>query len=180
MQAQICIISRRASSFQLVGTTHLTDMNRTRSDGENRRAAPPIGLVFSVLIVVMPCIGACAAGSGAVAGPGNAMVTGNISTMPASNPSLDDIVVLAQRINNPGVVIERIRETGAHFRLSAADVISLRERGLPLAVIEHILAAERQLPAEVAGKIPPSKQNAAPPVASARTWPLLPALYQGL
>jgi len=155
-------------------------MNTTRSDGENGHAASALGWILGALIVVMPCLGSCAAGGGVAAGQGNTKLTANFSTMPAPKPSLDDIVVLAQRINNPDLVIERIRETGAYFRLSAADVISLRERGLPLAVIEHILSAERQLPVEVAGKITPPKQKAAPPIASARNWPLLPALYQGL
>jgi hypothetical protein len=138
---------------------------------------PAIAWILAAIIAVVSGDGACAPGGEA---PVDAKVSGHLPAVPATALSLDDIVVLARRVGNPDLVIARIQAAGAHFRLSAADVISLRDRGLPLVVIEHILAVDRQVSGEAGGNIPPQKPQAAPPSVKARTWPLIPALYQGL
>lgn len=57
--------------------------------------------------------------------------------------SLDDVVHLADAGLGAEAIIERLHASGSHHRLSAADVLSLRSRGVPLAVIDHLLERER-------------------------------------
>lgn len=137
--------------------------------------------IMGMAVLVMPCVGSCATtareGSSAQASA-SAQRSAPLPGLPAPALSLDDIVVLARKANDPDAVIARIREAGAYYRLSAAEVVSLRDRGLPLTVIDHILSSERRFLAQGApemtvGKEPERAQDARP-------RPLIPALYFGL
>jgi hypothetical protein len=63
---------------------------------------------------------------------------------PAPGLSLDDIVTLSRQGVGADALIARIQVAGSYYRLSAAEIISLRERGVPVAVIDHLLTTERQ------------------------------------
>lgn len=64
--------------------------------------------------------------------------------LPAARLTFDDLIALSRQGMDAEALITIIRQAGAYYRLSANDVIALRDRGLPLAVIDHILSAERQ------------------------------------
>lgn len=61
-----------------------------------------------------------------------------------SRLTLDDIQRMSQAGMAPEAIIDRLKTTASRHRLSASDVLSLRAAGVPLAVIDHLLAAERQ------------------------------------
>jgi hypothetical protein len=73
-------------------------------------------------------------------------------------------------------LIGKIRQSRAYFRLSATDVLALRERGLPIAVIDYILIAERQFLVR-GDATAPVKNQQAPSRAPQRP---IPALYLGV
>jgi hypothetical protein len=117
----------------------------------------------------------------AVAAPDSGQIDNGLPALPAPGLSLDEVIGLVQQGQQAEAIITRIRATGSYYRLSAADVISLRERGLPLAVIDHILASERQV--LVAGL--PSGSGSAHRAEGQAPEPsqkqrLVPALYFGL
>lgn len=87
--------------------------------------------------------------------------------------SLDEVVALSKQGVSPEALITRIDASGARYRLSAADVISLNERGVPLRVIDYLLAPDRYPPV---GKAEEPAQRVQP-APNARP---IPALYLGL
>lgn len=65
--------------------------------------------------------------------------------LPAPVPAmtLDDIVALQRAGNAPDVIVGRIRDVGASFRLTTADILRLDRAKVPASVIDFILNAER-------------------------------------
>lgn len=63
---------------------------------------------------------------------------------PSARLGLDDIVVLAKTGEGSGDLIARLRASGTRHRLTAAEVMDLAGKGVPLAVIDHLLAGDRQ------------------------------------
>lgn len=57
--------------------------------------------------------------------------------------TLDDVVALQGKGTAPGAIVARVREAGAAFRLTAADVLRLHQAKVPDSVIDFILNAER-------------------------------------
>lgn len=55
--------------------------------------------------------------------------------------SLDDLVALARAGAPPESIVQRWREDGARLRLPAASLLDLHARGVPLAVLDALLAA---------------------------------------
>lgn len=136
----------------------------------------PRTLVFGATIGLMSCVA-----NFAVAAPESSQVSNGLPALPAPGLSLDEIISLAQQGQQAEAIISRIRSTGSYYRLSAGDVISLRARGLPLAVIDHILVSERQaliagLPSN-SGNVLRTEEQAPPPGPKQR---FVPALYLGL
>jgi hypothetical protein len=90
---------------------------------------------------------------------------------------MDEIVTLARQGVAADALIARIRTAGAYYRLSAADIISLRERGVPMPVIDHMLASEREFlvgrDGNAVGKDPERASNNRP-------RPVIRALYHGV
>lgn len=58
--------------------------------------------------------------------------------------SLDEIARLAADGQGSEAIIARLQATRTRHRLSASDVLSLKSRGVPLAVIDHLLDGERR------------------------------------
>jgi len=101
-----------------------------------------------------------------------------LPVLPATRLTLDELVALTRQGLGAEALIGRIRQSGSYYRLSASDVISLRERGLPIAVIDHMLVAERQfLVRGEAAPVPAAAQDRATPKQPKR---FIPALYLGV
>lgn len=62
---------------------------------------------------------------------------------PAPKVTLDDIVAMVKAGDSGDAIVNRIRNSASRIRLAAADVISLRDRGVPLGVIDQIMELER-------------------------------------
>ena len=155
-------------------------MDKIQGRVEKKHRAAPFERIFSAIAVTLAC-----ASNGATAGEGaegvhKARVAVDGPTAQTQALSLEELVSLAQKTRNPDIVIDQIRKTGTYFQLSAADVISLRERGVPLAIIEYLLAAERRLAVETHSNSRPQKQGSVPPANNAKQWTSIPALYLGL
>jgi len=63
---------------------------------------------------------------------------------PASAISLADIVAMSRAGTAPAEIIGRIDAAHARFRLSATQVLELQRDGVALAVLDHMVAAERR------------------------------------
>jgi hypothetical protein len=74
----------------------------------------------------------------------NAQGAASLPALPAPRLSLDEIVTLSRQGVGADALIARIQVAGSYYRLSTAQIMSLRERGVPVAVIDHMLMAERQ------------------------------------
>ena len=62
---------------------------------------------------------------------------------PAAAMPLEQIVALA-RLGLPAEeLIGRIKESGSRYRLSASQIVELAGQGVPLAVLDHMVASER-------------------------------------
>lgn len=94
---------------------------------------------------------------------------------PARTPlSLAEVVALSEQGVASDVLIARIRDSGAQHKLSAADVISLRDRGVPLSVIDYLLTPDRY---PAIGKMEDPEKPTPPAAPRARP---IPALYLGV
>ncbi len=134
------------------------------------------GCVIAAAIFVVPWIGGCSTGAYNGAGAGaSAESTARLPVLPAPKLSLDDIVTLARQGVAADALISRIRAAGAYYRLSAADVISLRERGVAMPVIDHMLASEREF---LVGGDNGRKDPELP--SNKRPQPVIRALYHGV
>jgi hypothetical protein len=126
--------------------------------------------VVGMAILAFPCISGCATLAQEDAHHGA------LPVLPTARLSLDELVALTRQGLGAEALIARIRQAGGYYRLSASDVISLRERGLPIAVIDHMLAAERQfLVRGEAAPVPAAVQDRAKPPKR-----FIPALYMGV
>jgi len=63
---------------------------------------------------------------------------------PAASLPLDQVVALARQGVAAEELIARITASGSRYRLSATQIVELAQQGLPLAVLDHLLAAERR------------------------------------
>jgi hypothetical protein len=57
--------------------------------------------------------------------------------------TLDDVVALQRKGTAPDAIVARMREAGAAFRLTTADVLRLNQAKVPDSVIDFILNTER-------------------------------------
>lgn len=113
-----------------------------------RASAALRNCAIATALFIMPWIGGCSTVAYTGVGAGaSAESAARLPVLPAPKLSLDEIVTLARQGVAADALIARIRAAGAYYRLSAADIISLRERGVPLAVIDNILKSERQFSA---------------------------------
>ena len=61
----------------------------------------------------------------------------------------DELVAMARQGRDAAAIIDRIRATRLAFRPTAAEIIDLHARGVPLPVLDHVLAAERGAQADL-------------------------------
>jgi len=99
-----------------------------------------------------------------------------LPAMPAPRLSLDEIVTLSRQGVGSQALIARIHVSGSYYRLTAAEIISLRERGVHVAVIDHMLTAERQY--AHSGSSQPAERAQVRPVRKDRQT-FVAALYHG-
>lgn len=57
---------------------------------------------------------------------------------------LDQLVVLARQGVSTEEIIARITTSASRYRLSAGQIVELAQQGVPLAVLDHMVAAERR------------------------------------
>lgn len=57
---------------------------------------------------------------------------------------LEQVVVLARQGIAAGEIIARITASASRYRLSAGQIVELAQQGVPLAVLDHMVAAERR------------------------------------
>lgn len=73
---------------------------------------------------------------------------------PVAAVSIDDIVALSTGGASADAIVERIRASHSRYRLSATQLLQLRQRGVDVKVLDHIVEAERRaIFEEVAGDI---------------------------
>lgn len=63
---------------------------------------------------------------------------------PAAALPLDQIVLLARQGVAADDIIARITASASRYRLSAGQIVELAQQGVPLAVLDHVVAAERR------------------------------------
>jgi hypothetical protein len=63
---------------------------------------------------------------------------------PAAALSLEQIATLARQGIAAEEIIGRIGASGSRYRLSATRLVELAQQGVPLAVLDHLVAAERR------------------------------------
>lgn len=63
---------------------------------------------------------------------------------PAAALPLDLVVQLARQGVTADEIIARITASASRYRLSAGQVVELAQQGVPLAVLDHMVAAERR------------------------------------
>lgn len=63
---------------------------------------------------------------------------------PVAAVPLEAIVALARQGTGAEEIIERIRASASRYRLGAARIVELAREGVPLAVLEYLVAAERR------------------------------------
>lgn len=62
---------------------------------------------------------------------------------PVAAMPLEQVVALASAGIPAGELIGRITQSGSRYRLSATQIVELAKQGMPLAVLDHMVAAER-------------------------------------
>lgn len=73
---------------------------------------------------------------------------------PQAAVSIEEIVALSRRRLGAEEIIRRISESASRYRLAASQIIELAAQGVPPAVLDHILAAERtRVFDELAGEV---------------------------
>lgn len=63
---------------------------------------------------------------------------------PAANLPLEQIELLARQGVSAEDLIARITASNSRYRLAAAQIVELARQGVPLAVLDHLVAAERR------------------------------------
>lgn len=63
---------------------------------------------------------------------------------PPAAVSLEQIVTLARQGSTAEDIIGRINGSGSRYRLSATQLLDLARQGVPLAVLDHLVASERR------------------------------------
>lgn len=63
---------------------------------------------------------------------------------PAAALPLEQIELLARQGVSAEDLIARITASGSRYRLSAAQIVELAQQGVPLAVLDHMVVAERR------------------------------------
>jgi hypothetical protein len=63
---------------------------------------------------------------------------------PAAALPLEQVVALARQGIAAAEIIARITASASRYRLSAGQIVELAQQGVPLAVLDHIVAAERR------------------------------------
>ena len=63
---------------------------------------------------------------------------------PAAAIPLEQVVILSKQGVAAAEIIERVKASGSRYRLSATQLVELAREGVALAVLDHLVAAERQ------------------------------------
>ena len=63
---------------------------------------------------------------------------------PGAGLPLEQVVQLARQGVAADELIARIKSSASRYRLSAGQIVDLANQGVPLAVLDHMVAAERQ------------------------------------
>ena len=134
-----------------------------------------LGIAAATALFLVPWISACSTITRDTATASEQGVAA-LPALPAPRLSLDEIVTLSRQGVGADALIARIQVAGSYYRLSAAEIISLRERGASVAVIDHILTAERQY--ALAGSSQPAEKAQVRPVRKDRQA-FVAALYHG-
>jgi hypothetical protein len=171
-------------------TSNAADSRRRAMNSKSRGTSAPIkprrgqapavfrACALAAAIFIVPWSGGCSTATYNGVGAGTITErTSRLPVLPAPRLSLDEIVTLARQGVAADALIARIRAAGAYYRLSAADVISLRERGVPTPVIDHMLASEREF--LVGGSGNTGGKDAERP-SNKRPQPVIRALYHGV
>jgi hypothetical protein len=157
---------------------------RTKQVGpKSFRSIPPWQRTLVALtILTAPCISACTTIVPASATYQPVESVGSaLPGLPNSNLALDEVVSLARSGAAADSIIARIRAEGAIYRLSANEIFSLRERGLPVQVIDYMLTAERRYSAGLSDSHRAATANSEQPQpAPSRPHRPIPALYLGV
>ncbi len=65
-----------------------------------------------------------------------------VPALPRLSP--DEVVQLAKQGLSAESIISRLKESGTRYRLSAAEILTLKSRGVPTAVLDYLLDSDRQ------------------------------------
>lgn len=101
---------------------------------------------FSFALLAMPLLAACA---GAPPEPprieriGAEQLEARLPA-PIAALSLEQVVALARQGLAAGDIIARIMASASRYQLSAGQILDLASQGVPLAVLDHLAAAERR------------------------------------
>lgn len=108
------------------------------------RTLPHLLTALAAGVVVAGCAGT-AAGPGAPRIERLAPAALAAQARPVPQPlSMDELARLARENSDPAVLEERIRDQGVDFELDASRSVELHRRGVPAAVLDHLLQAQQQ------------------------------------
>ncbi len=104
--------------------------------------------VRSHLLAVLPALVLAACAGRAVESPtierlGAEQLEARLSQPVAALP-LEQVVALAKQGLPATEIIARITSSASRYRLSAGQILDLARQGVPLAVLDHLVSAERQ------------------------------------
>ena len=89
--------------------------------------APPMSdALVRVVLVLAAAVALAVAGCSSIAGP------------PPPPLTVPQVIALSQTVDDPEVIIQRIRESRTVYRLTAGQVADLESRGVPRLVAEYM------------------------------------------
>jgi hypothetical protein len=152
--------------------------NGNASSVQAMNGTPPgyrLRLFLAAALLLVPWMSACSTVTSDTATAG-AQGAAGVPVRPPTRISLDEVVTLSRQGVGADALIARIQASRSYYRLSAGEIISLRERGVPMAVIDYMLTAERQY-AQAGSAQPAEKVKARPAVKDRKDF--VAALYHG-
>lgn len=63
---------------------------------------------------------------------------------PTAIVTLDDIVAMGREGRSAGEIVAKLKESHSRHRLTAGQILALREKKVPVEVLDYLLEAERQ------------------------------------
>ena len=128
--------------------------------------------IFCLLLPLLLSAG-CATLPDATATPRLARLTPETMTHPARvvpRLVLDDLLVMASSGAGPDAIVARLRQSGARFDLTPAQILDLHKRGLPLPVLHAIHEdREKALRADLAQSLVEREQQCSSEIAQVRS-----------